>query len=312
MSRAIVQSTAAIPPAERFAYWQDTILPHAELGLRTRREDFSCERCVVPGARSIAFDTRSTPFSVERQRRHIADSGADYIALSTLIQGDGTHGQNGRDIAMTAGDLVITDMGRPFSVATNRSYRETRLYIDRALFEARIGRATELSGLLLNRDAPLVGLFTGYLAGYVQAVPTLSPKERETGLDGLLHLLAGLVDHQRFADAAADGPLSLEAIRDLADGLIARHLCSPDLDVDAMVRGLGVSRTRLYAAFAERGGVRAAIRDARLDRVRAQLASAGPIEEIAFAAGFRDYASFSRAFRRRFGSPPRECREDRR
>ncbi|WP_232628517.1 helix-turn-helix domain-containing protein [Methylobacterium sp. Leaf118] len=136
----------------------------------------------------------------------------------------------------------------------------------------------------------------------------MTPGERESGLDGLIHLPAGLVDQWRSAHTAEDGPLSLEAIRGLADAPIARQVS--DFDVDTRVRGLGNSRTRLCAAFSERGGVRATIRNARLDSVRTRLAVlGGTIEAIAVTAGFRDDASISRAFQRRFGGSLREARE---
>ena len=112
--------------------------------------------------------------------------------------------------------------------------------------------------------------------------------------------------------AAGGEELTIASIRTLAKAYIGPRLAEVSLDIAALVRDLGVSRTRLYAAFADCGGVRAAIRDARLERVRALLVDPASrqrtIEDVARLCGFADYPSFARAFHRRFGLWPSDCR----
>ncbi|MCX4198929.1 helix-turn-helix domain-containing protein [Methylobacterium organophilum] len=75
---------------------------------------------------------------------------------------------------------------------------------------------------------------------------------------------------------------------------------------------MGLSRTSLYRAFAETGGIAAAIRDARLDLARRRLEARRDdkvrIASIAYACGFTDVPTFNRGFRKRFGLAPGDLR----
>jgi AraC family transcriptional activator of tynA and feaB len=131
-------------------------------------------------------------------------------------------------------------------------------------------------------------------------------------LVGWFHLLSGLARCEVGASTVSGVDLTQDAIVALADRFIEGHL-NHLLDSETIMRALGVSRTRLYAAFASRGGVHAAIRNARLDRARLMLATstiAGrSLADVAQSCGFADYASFARAaFRGRFGCAPRDIR----
>ena len=81
-----------------------------------------------------------------------------------------------------------------------------------------------------------------------------------------------------------------------------------------LARAVGVSRSRLYDAFVERGGVATAIREARLDRAKLRLSALEQrhrtLEEIARISGFAEYATFTRTFRRRFGMAPTTVRSE--
>ena len=131
-------------------------------------------------------------------------------------------------------------------------------------------------------------------------------------MDGVLHLLSGLVNTSLGAPINPDGTLERNTLLALALRHIEVLLGDPRLDVATLARAVGVSRSRLYDAFAERGGVASAIRDARLERVRLHLGAPAArhrtLQEIAFGCGFTEYATFTRAFRRRFGIPPNDAR----
>jgi AraC-like DNA-binding protein len=207
--------------------------------------------------------------------------------------------------------MVLYDLGRPYAATSKVPYRELRLYVPRELFAARVGRIEDLSGLHL-RSGGTFGMFKAYLSAYAAALPTLSEREADIALDGVLHLLSGLVGSVLDAKREEGTDLAVETLLALARQHIQARLADPGLDVAQLARRVGVSRTRLYAAFAGGTGVGTAIRDARLDRVRQRLLSPADrgrtIEHIAMACGFTDYSTFVRAFRRRFGMSPGEWR----
>src|SRR5690606_8041189 len=75
---------------------------------------------------------------------------------------------------------------------------------------------------------------------------------------------------------------------------------------------LNLSRRQLYNLFSGYGGVAAYIRRRRLDASHdAIIDPTDPrqIQTIAYDAGFRDPAQFSRLFRAEFGYAPSEARE---
>jgi AraC-like DNA-binding protein len=142
----------------------------------------------------------------------------------------------------------------------------------------------------------------------------MSPEEAALGLDAVLHLTAGLVKLTGATRGHADdAELSRNSLLALAKKYIEDHLFDPGLDAARIRTALGISRTRLYEVFGELGGVNSAVRDARLDRVKAILCDRSDnrrIEQISRTCGFLDYPSFCRAYRRRFGQSPRDTREE--
>lgn len=95
--------------------------------------------------------------------------------------------------------------------------------------------------------------------------------------------------------------------------LIEERLLDPDLDAGSLMHALGLSRSSLYRAFQTVGGVKAYIRQRRLEHARDLLMRrTGPrptVSEVAQACGFASDSHFSRAFRKAFGSSPGARRE---
>jgi len=95
---------------------------------------------------------------------------------------------------------------------------------------------------------------------------------------------------------------------------IDRHLDDPELSVARIARAFGLSTRSVHKLFeGEAHTVARAIWDKRLERCRDEMVDpslAGrSITEIAHLWGFSDSQHFSRAFKQRFGLPPRLYRE---
>lgn len=106
---------------------------------------------------------------------------------------------------------------------------------------------------------------------------------------------------------------------DLERIALARSVMSANLEssltLSELARKVGLNRTKLALAFKATYGVsvQGFWRDAKLDRARQMLRDGDtPVTEVALAVGYTELSSFSRAFTRRFGIPPRECRSDER
>jgi AraC-like DNA-binding protein len=120
--------------------------------------------------------------------------------------------------------------------------------------------------------------------------------------------MLGAVISQRPEVMASAAQMSNAALLLRVRGQIDRDLLLPGLSPGALAVKVGLSRRKLYHLFEAEGGVARYILGRRLDRARACLcAGEGPsIKRIAFDHGFSSESQFSRAFKQRFGRPPRE------
>ncbi|WP_370275538.1 GlxA family transcriptional regulator [Salipiger bermudensis] len=148
--------------------------------------------------------------------------------------------------------------------------------------------------------------------------------------DLMLHLIgsrcgagvAGQVADSFLYDARADGarpqrtglvPGARDPRLSAALTLMSRHLEEP-LSLERIAQDQGVGVRRLEQVFRDGlgQGPGAAYLELRLQGARRMMAdTAHPVQEIALRFGFSDQSSFSRAFRRRFGHPPRAMRSAR-
>ena len=89
------------------------------------------------------------------------------------------------------------------------------------------------------------------------------------------------------------------------------HLHDPGLGPEQIARAHYVSTRYVHKLFAAAGtGVSAWIREQRMERAAQELRESGEssIAHVASRWGYRDAASFSRAFRRAHGRSPRDVR----
>ncbi|MFK9771634.1 hypothetical protein ACJENY_24610, partial [Escherichia coli] len=85
------------------------------------------------------------------------------------------------------------------------------------------------------------------------SIAWMSEGEAQTAIEGVLHLLGHLVDGTARRTKPAE--VSQAAVVSLARAHIARRMHDPDLAPQDIQRALGLSRTSLYRAFAETGGI---------------------------------------------------------
>ncbi|MEA1832367.1 helix-turn-helix domain-containing protein [Methylobacterium durans] len=307
-----IQSTHRVEPKRAFDYWRSTALARVDATPLESETGFTASRLLAVFDHGMLMRTRSSPLVVERQPQQIRRDGHDDVCLSLIVSGCGHQEQGNRGGIIGVGDIGLVSLDRPFVLGAREPYEELRLNISRPLFLAHVGSVEEIAGRRYPASA-LGDLFASYLGTFAATVERMSEAEAAHAFEGALHLLRGILQHpgeRREAD------LSATALRSLAQAYIERRLHDPDLGPAGLCAALRVSRTRLYAAFAAEGGIAAAIRDARLDRAHRRLSSAaGDAETIAGvmkACGYVDAASFSRAFRRRFGLAPRDVRPTRR
>jgi AraC-like DNA-binding protein len=164
-----------------------------------------------------------------------------------------------------------------------------------------------LAGIGVDRENPLIRLGDGH------------PAE-----DRLLAILELLRDRPPQADLRASG-LLISLLAELSGGSAGRQTAMEprsfvdraknfvqaqyrrEIDVDDVARHVGISGSYLLKLFRREtgGSVRDYLVYTRLERAQALLKfSSISVAEAALAVGFRNYASFERTFRRRYGCSP--------
>ncbi|TAD87969.1 MAG: helix-turn-helix domain-containing protein [Alphaproteobacteria bacterium] len=244
-----------------------------------------------------------------RSRSDIAAGIKDIALVQLLIDGTVAGTCDGRSLKAMAGDVVLTDLARPFALSAS-GFTMVVLAVGRDRLLRALGDG-DLHGRVLPATAPGIDLVAMHLTALArrrdppaEPLGTAAVEAVLVLLSGAYRLVVGGGDPVRGAIALA----SRQAVVEMIEGA----LDEPDLTPDWVARRTRLSRSTLYRLFEADGGVAAFIRDRRLDRCFAEIAQPGAraagIGEIAYRSGFVSEAHFSRAFRRRFGVPPSDVR----
>lgn len=300
-------STDALPPGERYPAWYLRDWPRREPIYRTEpTEPFNTRWESVPLGPLIFVHTVITGMRWERRRQDIRASDFDPIIVNMMISGEAQGDMDGRLFHETAGTFHFHDLGRP-SLHASTASETCSLVIPRPVAESFFAPLHDLHGLVIGGAgaAPLFALS----AQVREMLPRLDLSETDRLGRVFLDLLTVALLDRRPPPSSR---LSAEHIlRRKAVDEIERRM-GRDIVIADLCRAVGASRSRLFAAFREDGGVQTYITGQRLERSRTALADidiAEPINNIAHRLGFGDATQFSRSFRKRYGMAPSEYRK---
>jgi AraC family transcriptional regulator, positive regulator of tynA and feaB len=243
---------------------------------------------------------------VERNYRDVRRDGVDHHLVIFQVAGQSALSQNDQTVQLAAGDVAIVDATRPVAYSANcRSVQWLTLRLPRQSvlshlgFELRggLGRYGTRAGRLLfdlvrdadkgdgsesSRADSYMQLAVYDLVGALFAPLDSEPLSRHT--DKLFARIRGIID-DHFADPDF-GPCELAAEAGISLRYVQK-LCT--------ARGTTCSEF-IYSLRLDHA--------ARLVHRRAVLGASRPLNDIAYACGFRDYTHFARKFRQRFGCAP--------
>ena len=239
-----------------------------------------------------------------RRERNIQSDQLDHYRLLLLRSGAFHCDADGRQVSLTPGRFLLTDMALPEE--SESACSSAVLYIPRDTLDAALPQPMRLHGL--SPDNACAHLLSDHLAALLQGLPGAAPEE----LPALSAATVGLVAASLAPTAidpqttgiAVDGALLRRARRHIED-----HLGETELAAAHLCKLLRVSRSTLYRLFEPLGGVSQYIKERRLARVHQVLAQSSerqPIARLAEEHGFKSAAHFSKAFRAQFGYSPRE------
>ena len=250
---------------------------------------------------------RSGPQTLRRSapliRRSHVDSINLFMTLSSLV-GD----CDGRDVRSGPGTIHFRDFSRP-SVSRIDEVDVVNLTVGRAQAPDWM-LERDLHGLAMPAELAVTRLLAGHLATLAEVASGLTHEEGDAAIEAAF-LIAGR-GIGRFDRPTLDQTEAVfRTVRIRATQAIERRLLDSTLTPDEIAVATGVSRSTLYRAFANYGGVQRRTQMLRLERARDVLRRRPgrhpTVSEVAYQHGFASEAHFSRAFRGRFGHSPSEA-----
>ena len=250
---------------------------------------------------------RSVPQTLSRGASEIRRSGLDQISIIVNLS-DTVGDCDGRPINAEAGSVQFRDLSRP-SASRVETIDVINLVTPRTSVPSwLLGR--KVHGLVLPSNSPGGRLVASHLRTLADVASDLTEEE------GVAAVEATFIIAERFLGRAGPiAPMQLESIhrtiRQRAMQVFDARAADPTLNVNEVALEIGVSRSALYRAFGDMGGVQTYVLHRRLDRAYADLRVSGGgshanIEEVAHRYGFGSRVRFDRAFRDRFGFRPVE------
>lgn len=305
--------TAALPGPERFKAWResmDVIFEVNPYNDATRDRFFARVDSFLLDDIAINH-CRLGAQTFQRDAARIARDGIDHYQLHVFLRGSVEMRCGGRAVSAETGDFVNLDHGETFASRTT-DYEILNLFIPRRRLAPLLHSPDHTHGVVFDSLNGAGRLLRDYAVALNRAASEITLEQAPLAAEALVQLgamaLNGVRIDERDPPARADHALLLKAQLFIKD-----RLKEPELGPGLVAEGLGLSRARLYRVFAPCGGVAEYIREMRLRRAFTDLLAPGRLDlqigQIAWQWGFKSPAHFSRAFKARFGTWPREIRE---
>lgn len=305
-------STDSVHPRDRFDYWHSVackeIVGHDSLP--ENRLTFQAEVKAARFGNLDLVEFSNSPMQVSHTFAHVDRTSSDTEFLCYQLSGSVLVVQNGREVTLDEGTLMLLDPLLPYDARFSRGSKTLLIKAPRRELRARFGRNRELTGrrvtrgridddLALSAAAKLPGL-----AGRTAAVTEEIVGNHVLDLIGLsiartIGNSAGRVSNPRA--------LLLGELRSVVEA----RLTDPELDGQKVADIVGITFRYANALLAEQDtSLHRFILSRRLSRCRFALEdpsqSHRTIAEIAQGWGFSDMTHFGRCFKAAYGVSPRE------
>lgn len=296
------------------AYWLDTvcsqILP-VQIDPRHDSSPLAAMSCFQIG--DMAIRTVVGGDHVYRRSEaevRLGDPGT--LQVGFPVGGSSILVQDGREAVLSAGDMVLYDSSRPFSLVMEKRFHWQVFLFPKSVLRRPDHELQEITAIRMRGDSGIAGVTQRFLRGIASDGARFEADPEAHALGQHSADLIGTVIHSVFGheweirDASA---VLRESVSDYIRANHSDHSLSPAVIASAQ----RVSLRRLHTSFegTERT-VMEDLRSVRLEQIRLDLGAPGlryrTIGEISAAHGMPSLTSFSRAFRAVYGLTPSEYR----
>jgi acetamidase/formamidase/AraC-like DNA-binding protein len=212
------------------------------------------------------------------------------------------------------GHLVLLPRSGDWSIVFQRDMRAIVLSVTSEALHGRLSGRPRLGEPRVVPPSGFADVFARLMDATARTLDTLSDAEWNAVTQSLVDLLLTLAHQLAASTSDAGSSATQSALLHRICQTIERRLDDPELVPARVAQAEGISERYLQKLFETVGdNFTHYVRERRLQRAWADLSNPSEahrsISEIAYAYGFGDSAHFSRAFRHRFGLPPREFRQ---
>jgi acetamidase/formamidase/AraC-like DNA-binding protein len=306
-------STDSFAIEARRTAWQEAIAPHSITAVFPPGDDSS-----FYGHLSTVASYAGVRFARARSRRQTLQESffdrRDTIWLVLLIEGAASCIREGETLRMEPGDILCGRTRSEAALTLETDFTALLVDVPPQLLNPSLLAPLPTKVVLVPGDKGVGRVFSGMLQSVADAIDTLELDEiRPIEIALPEFLLTSL-----FSEAA-EGPLGgaasvRAAILHKILQTIEIKLADPELNLAEVAREHALPVRYVQKLLSLTGqGFSTYVRDRRLDRTKADLASPLhqqlSITDICLRWGFNDIAYFSRSFRERFAMSPREHRK---
>lgn len=308
MSRDYISfATRATNRHQRTVQWQN-ITRAASVALGDDREA-SIRGCDL-GAMRICAVSIGEHLLENHENAQCADDSEALVKLLFVETGECEVQQCGRRIDLNAGQWCALDKALPFRISSARFTNQLAIAVPRRL----IRHWDTTRNRLVTQHSFLDGAASVLHCSVTNAIRATAGMGRRDR-NHLGDALASLLNAAWHADPVCRSVNSQEARRAAVIEFIERNIADPDLDIARISEELGYAKRTLHKLFSAEGDTLSRmIWRRRLEHCRRELLDPAQtrrsITEIAFSWGFNDSQHFSRSFKARFGTSPRDYRSD--
>jgi AraC-like DNA-binding protein len=207
------------------------------------------------------------------------------------------------------GGIFAVDLDQPVQFK-RAPCRHVTIFLPGALLSNVFPDPSALHGRTLSPRLPAVRYLTGRVLSFAAHIRYMAPSDAHRILREIVLLIADAFGEQ--AGLRGTKPALARAMAfDQARRYVHGNLHDGDLSTDSVVESLGLSRRTVYRLFEHEGGLGTYIRHVRLRAAADELVAwpGVPVQDIAYAHGFRSASDFTRAFRRAYGLAPQDIRQ---
>jgi AraC-like DNA-binding protein len=234
----------------------------------------------------------------------------DMIAMKTITQGSLVIEQGGIDRRFEPGSFILIDPARRLTEHFARRVRVSVVLIPKRLLRSR-GLVDTLPGLMVpDVTIPDVAAVRDFALCLAQQAGSTSCEIRQRSSEYLLSLMELLFAHPDYYNRGR----SNSAILARAKQVIGARFAEIDLCPKRIAEELHISVGHLNRVFKmDNTSVMRHVWTLRVEHAARLLGRVATrriqIQEIAYQCGFSSAAHFSRVFKERFGTPPRDMHE---